>query len=138
MCALDFHRERDLREGRLVFAWVANGLALLLVVAAYRHLFRERRRRAQKGRHELMVSRMAGLAMGAMLLGLQAIVQPEARHMLVEEQKEKSVDGQDGAVPLGGRMFHEQLRRVRNGEEVEGVTVRMDGPEPREGETIDS
>ena len=113
----------------MVLAFVVNGFALLLVVAACRHLFRERRRRAQKGRGELMVSRMAGLAMGAMLLGLQAIVQPEARHMLVEEQKENSVDDQDGAEPLGGREFHEQLRRVRRGEEVDEVTVRVGAPQ---------
>jgi hypothetical protein len=113
----------------MVFALLANGLALLLVVAACRHFLLERRRRAQKNRGELMVSRMAGLAMGAMLLGLQAIVQPEARHMLVEEQKEKSVDDQDGgAEPLGGREFHHQLSRVRSGEEVEELTVRVDEP----------
>jgi hypothetical protein len=122
----------------MVFAFVANGLALLLVVAACRHLFRERKRRAQKGRGELMVSRMAGLAMGAMLLGFQAIVQPEARHMLVEEQKEDSVDDRnDGGEPLGGRMFHEQLRRIRRGEEVQGVTVRVEGLEAEENEGAD-
>jgi hypothetical protein len=114
----------------MVFAFVVNGFTLLLVVAGCRHLFRERRRRAQKGRGELMVSRMAGLATGAMLLGLQAIVQPEARHMLVEEQKENSVDDTDGgAEPLGGREFHDQLHRVRHGEEVSEVTVRVDAPD---------
>ena len=110
----------------MFLAIVAKGLALLLVVAACRHFVRERRRRAQKNRGELMVSRMAGLAMGAMLLGVQAILQPEARHMLVEEQKEDSVDDEEAGEPLGGRAFHDQLRRVRHGEEVEELTVRLD------------
>jgi hypothetical protein len=45
--------------------------------------------------------------------------------MIVEEMKETSVDDENGE-PLGGRLFQEQLRRIRGGEDVEEVTVRME------------
>ena len=58
-----------------------------------------------------------------MFLGFQAIVQPEVRHRIVEEQKEESTDGDE---PPGGRLFHQQLRQIRDGEEPEELTVRID------------
>ena len=73
-----------------------------------------------------LLTTLAGLAMGAMFLGLQEIVQPQARHMIVEEMKEERVDD-DAAEPLGGRLFYEQMRRIQMGEEVEEVTVKMGG-----------
>jgi hypothetical protein len=104
----------------MVFAWAVNGCVVLFMVWAWMHM-RRQRRRARRKTGELVVSSLSGLAMGAMLLGLQEIVQPQARHMIVEEMKETSVDDE----PLGGRVFHEQLRRIRRGEEVEEVTVRV-------------
>ncbi|MGA8108244.1 MAG: hypothetical protein WB974_02345 [Acidobacteriaceae bacterium] len=71
---------------------------------------------------------MAGLALGAMLLGFQAIVQPGVRHAMVEEQKEESIDDGD-PEPLGGREFHEQLRKIRLGEDVDALMLRTNcGP----------
>jgi hypothetical protein len=66
--------------------------------------------------------------MGAMLLGFQEIVQPRVQHMIVEEMKEQSPDDEAGE-PSGGREFHEGLRRIRCGEEVEAVTVRLESRE---------
>lgn len=100
----------------MVFVWVVNVCVLGGVVWAGVQLARARKRRRQNGRRELVISSLSGLAMGAMLLGLQAIVQPEARHAIVEEQKEQSVDDENGE-PLGGRLLYEQLLRVRRGEE---------------------
>jgi hypothetical protein len=110
----------------MFLAWMANAWVLWFVVSAALYLVRERRKKKARLRmRDLVVSPLAGLAMGAMFLGLQEIVQPQARHMIVEEMKETSVDDENGE-PLGGRLFQEQLRRIRRGEDVEEVTVRME------------
>jgi hypothetical protein len=108
----------------MVFALLVNACALLFVVRAGVHLVRQRRKRRERPR-ELVVSPLSGLAMGAMFLGLQEIVQPQARHMIVEEMKEESLDDEDGE-PLGGRLFYEQMGRIRRGEDMEEITVRVD------------
>jgi hypothetical protein len=115
----------------MILAWIANGCVLLFVVWACVWLRRQRRRRrAQQQSRELLISPMAGLAMGAMLLGFQAIVQPQVRHAIVEMQEEKSWDDESGEEPPGGRAFHEALRGIRAGEEINALTVRTDSPGP--------
>ena len=107
----------------MVFALLVNACALLFVVRACTHLVRQRRRRIERPR-DLVVSTMAGLVMSAVFLGLKEIVQPQVRHMIVEEMKEESVDDEDGE-PRGGRLFYEQMRRIRRGEEVGEIAVRV-------------
>jgi len=108
----------------MVFACLVNGLVALFMWRACESMLRERRAR-KEWRGELRVSRLSGLAASAMMLGFQEIVQPQVRHMIVEELKEESVDDEEGE-PLGGRLFYEQMRRIRMGEEVEEVTVRVE------------
>ena len=108
----------------MLWALIVNGGVLLFLVQACVSI-RRQRRRARRKAGELMVSSLSGLAMGAMLLGFQEIVQPQVQHMIVEEMKETSVDDENGE-PMGGRAFQKQLRRIRMGEEVEGVMVRLD------------
>lgn len=110
----------------MVFAWIVNGCVVGFLLWASARLLRERRRRTRKPAKDLVISPLSGLAMGAMLLGFQAIVQPEVRHRIVEEQKEESVDDASGAEPPGGRLLHGQLRRIRRGDEMGAVTVRVD------------
>jgi hypothetical protein len=109
----------------MVFAWIVNAGVVIFVAWAAASMSRQRRPRAQRKTGELVVSPLAGLAMGAMLLGFQEIVQPQVQHMIVEEMKEQSLDDEAGE-PLGGREFHAQLRRIRRGEKVERVTVRLE------------
>jgi hypothetical protein len=120
----------------MVLAWIANGCLVIFLIGACVHLPRQRRRRARRPAKELMISPLSGLAMGAMLLGLQAIVQPDARHAIVEEQKEDSIDDESGMEPPGGRLFHEQLRRIRCGDEVEEVTFSLKS-DPASADRID-
>jgi hypothetical protein len=115
----------------MVFAWLVNACALLFLVRASIYLVRQRRKKRERPR-ELVVSSRAGMAMGAMFLGLEEIVRPQARHMIVEEMKEESVDDEDGE-PIGGRLFHDQMRRIRRGEEVEGIAVRVDAEQVHGG-----
>lgn len=109
----------------MVLAWVANCFVVLFIVWAAVHMLLERRR-GRKSRRELVISPMSGLVMGAMLLGLQAIVQPQARHAIIEEQKEEGLENEGGEEPPGGRLFHLQLQQIRRGEDVEALTARVD------------
>jgi hypothetical protein len=109
----------------MLLAWIANAGALWFVVSAVLSMVRQRRkRRMLRQTRDLVVSPLAGLAMGAMFLGFQEILQPQVRHMIVEELKEEKLDD-EAAEPLGGRLFHEQIRRIRMGEEVAEVTVKL-------------
>jgi hypothetical protein len=112
----------------MLWAWIVNAGVLLFLVRACVSI-RRQHSKARRKTGELMVSSLSGLAMGAMLLGFQEIVQPQVQHMIVEEMKETSVDDENGE-PMGGRAFQEQLRRIRMGEEGEHLTVRM---EPESG-----
>lgn len=119
----------------MIFAWMVNACAIGFLLGGGWWMMRQRRRRARKPAKDLVISPMAGMAMGAMLLGVQAILQPQARHAIAEEQEEKSVDDANGEEPPGGRLFHEQLRRIRHGEEVAEVTVRLEKPAHRQEAT---
>jgi len=101
-----------------------SGIVLSLVSAAA-HMARRRRIRREHPR-DLVVSTRAGLALGAMFLGFQQIVQPEVRHVIAEQEKEETEDQGNGEEePTGGRLFHRQLRQIRRGEEVEELTIRL-------------
>jgi hypothetical protein len=115
----------------MIVVLLVNALVAWFVVQAVRSLIRENRKRAERTQkqEELVVSPRSGLAMGAMFLGLQAIVQPDARHAIVEILEEKSLDDGSGEEPPGGRAFHAGLRRIRRGEEVDVLTVALDGRE---------
>jgi hypothetical protein len=111
----------------MILAWIVNAGALWFVVWAALSIVRQRRRRkAQHKARELVISPMAGLAFGAMALNFQAIYQPQIRHAIVEMQKEEDGDDESGGEPPGGRLFHQQLRRIRAGDEVEELAVRVD------------
>ena len=114
----------------MIVALLVNAAVVGFVVRAARSMIRERRKQAERSRNqeELVVSPRSGLAMGAMFLGLQAIVNPEARHAIVEILEEQSLDDGSGEGPPGGRAFHEGLRRIRRGEEVAELTVALDAP----------
>lgn len=109
----------------MLLAILVNGCVFVsLIWAAVRML---RQRRESRGHpRELIISTRAGLAMGAMMLGMQAIVQPQVRHVIAEQQKEDAPDDDSGEPPPGGRLFHQQLRRIRRGEEVDGLILRID------------
>lgn len=86
--------------------------------------FRRHKRRGMPARNkrELAVSRMSGLAMGAMLLGLQAVVSPESRPAIVEHQREDETENK----LRGGSVLRRQLRQIRKGEDSDALTVRLD------------
>jgi len=111
----------------MILAWIANGFALMFVVWACIWLRRQNsRRKARTQSRELIISSMAGLTMSAMFLGFQAIVQPHVRHAIVEMQEEKNWGERSDEEQIGGRAFNEGLQRIRTGENVDSLTVRID------------
>jgi len=109
----------------MVLAWIANLGVMWFLVSAVFHMANQRRRRRElRKTRDLVISPLAGLAMGAMFLGFQEIVQPQIRHMIVEELKEEQVED-ESAEPLGGRLFYKQIRKIRMGEDVDEVTVKI-------------
>jgi hypothetical protein len=113
----------------MLFAILAHLGIVVSLVSAARHMAR-RRRIAREHPRDLVISSRAGLALGAMFLGFQQIVQPEVRHVIAELEKEDMDDEGNGEEePPGGRHFHQQLRRIRRGEEVEELIVRLDQAE---------
>ena len=100
------------------------------LVSAATHMAR-RRRMARRNPRGLVVSTRAGLALGAMFLGFQQIVQPQVRHMIAEQEKEDQDDDAKGEdEPPGGRLFHQQLRKIRHGEEIDGLAVSVETSGP--------
>jgi hypothetical protein len=110
----------------MFLAILVNGCVFVSLIWAAVRMLRQRRESRCHPR-ELIISTRAGLAMGAMMLGMQAIVQPQVRHVIVEQQKEDAPDDDSGEPPPGGRLFHQQLRRIRSGEEVDALILRVDG-----------
>lgn len=111
----------------MVLARVLTGFFAFVVAlaAVYTLNAKSRVRRAQRTTRELVISPLSGLVLGALLTGFQAVLQPENRHRVVEEQKEESPDDQSGNEPPGGRLFVQQLRQIREGAEVEELLVRL-------------
>ena len=110
----------------MFLAILVNGCVFVSLIWAAVRMMRQRRESRRHPR-DLIISTRAGLAMGAMMLGMQAIVQPQVRHAIVEQQKEDAPDDDSGEPPPGGRLFHQQLRRIRSGEEVDALILRVDG-----------
>ena len=112
----------------MVLACLVNIFAALLLVCAAAYMLRliSTRRKARQATRELVISPMSGLVMGAMLLGFQAIVQPQVRYRMTEEQKEEALEDEGGHEPPGGMHFHLQLQQIRKGEHVGDLTVKVD------------
>jgi hypothetical protein len=111
----------------MVLAWLVNGFFALLVLSAAAYILHRRRgRKARKATRELVVSPLSGLVVGAVLLGFQAIFQPQVRHMIAEEQNEQALEDENGLELPGGALFHRQLWQIRRGEDTSDLTVHMD------------
>jgi hypothetical protein len=111
----------------MVLARILTGFLAFIVGLAAVNILRGRRRvrKAQRNTRELVISPLSGLVLGALLTGFQAILQPENRHRVVEEQRKESPDNHSGNEPPGGRLFAQQLQQIRQGADVEELVVRL-------------
>lgn len=110
----------------MLFACLINAFLFLFIAwtAVYMLLYK-RRRRLQRNTRQLLISPISGLVMSTMLLGIQAILQPEVRYRITEERKEVAFEDENGKEPPGGKLFHHQLQRIREGEFSENLTVKL-------------
>ena len=111
----------------MVVSWLFHGCLALLVIFAAALLLRYcRGRRVRKAKRELRVSRLSGIALGAVLLGLQAIVQPESRHNITEQQKEQDTEDGNDVEVRGDAVLRQQLRGIRDGQDESRLRVQSD------------
>jgi len=106
----------------LLYALGVLASTIAFVVQACVWMWRQRRRRLAR---DLVISPRSGLAMGALFLGLQAILNPDTEYVIAEQIKERADEDESGAEPLGGRFFHQQLRRIRRGMDVQQLVVQI-------------
>lgn len=106
----------------LLFALGVLAGTVVFVVYVCAGILRQKRRSRIR---DLAISPLSGLALGAAFLGLQAILNPETRYVVAEQLKEQTEEYESGAEPPGGRQFHEQLRDIRAGSDVEMLIVQV-------------
>lgn len=100
-------------------------LPLLLLVLCIFHYRRMRWRRNVR-RHR----RNAGFFPTYALLGtsfqmLQLMTEPRADHVLAEIEKDDADEDEEGGEEDPDRFLHHQLKRIRRGESVDKLTVRV-------------
>jgi hypothetical protein len=95
-------------------------LFALLVLATLG--FRARRKASSTSKRRRF--RFTGVAVGNALQILHVYVDPRVRHVIVQRLDEQAEDdGDDGPDP--GKHLERQLRRIRRGEQIERLTIRM-------------
>jgi hypothetical protein len=95
-------------------------LAILLFLSTLG--FWARSKLSSKGKQRRF--RYTGAAVGNALQILHVYVDPRVRHVIVQRLEEQAEDdGDDCADP--GKQLERQLRRIRRGEQVDRLTIRM-------------
>jgi len=95
-------------------------LAILLVVATLG--FRARRKVSS---HSKRLLRFTGVAVGNALQILHVYVDPRVRHVIVHRLEEQAEDDGEDDCADPGKHLERQLRRIRRGEQVDRLTIRM-------------
>jgi hypothetical protein len=99
----------------------------ILAILAYSYLFRSPRRRNQNpGKRRSRLSAPAG-GIGPALLGLSLFYRPRLQHAIEAQQRQvEDVDEDDNGDPdTPMRHLHRQLRRIRRGEPIDKLVVRL-------------
>src|ERR1700722_5658555 len=102
--------------------YVFNALVILLFCSVfYSRRFRWRRRR-RRGKRDLGFFPTHAAA-GNALQTLQAIAQPRVEYVLDEKFEDEADDDDQAGPPDPMNPLKRQLRRIRNGEKIERLTV---------------
>lgn len=64
-------------------------------------------------------------ALGMMLLFMQVFTRPSLQHVLQEKQEEDADEDDEGDPESSENHLHRQLKRIRRGEQVEKLVLRM-------------
>jgi hypothetical protein len=116
-----------------LFAWImlAGFVSFMAVVVVFGYYCFTRvllRRRRRAGRHRSRLS-VHGLALGLAFMQLvRMFYQPDVAYQL-EAKQDEDADEDDSGDPLTPearlRHFHRQLRRIRRGEVIDRLVLRM-------------
>ena len=102
-------------------------LAIVLILMHYvlrRVMFRRRKRRGLGG----LGFYPSAFALGMAFQFMQILTRPSVAHELAEKQKEEGEEDGDGAPETSEgklRFFHRQLRRIRRGDPVDRLVLRI-------------
>jgi hypothetical protein len=100
-------------------------LALLIVVTVPRLLLRRKLHQNSASKRQLRRFRFTGAVIGNALQTVHVFVDPGVRYVIAEKLEEATEDdgGDDSADPA--IHLERQLRRIRRGEQIERLTIRM-------------
>jgi hypothetical protein len=96
-------------------------LFVLLVLATLG--FRARRKASSTSKRRRF--RFTGVAVGNALQILHVYVDPRVRHVIVQRLDEQAEDDGEDDGPDPGKHLERQLRRIRRGEQIDRLTIRM-------------
>jgi hypothetical protein len=115
-----------------IYAWCIYALCIpfvligmILVHYALRRVSLRRRQRRGKRRLGFYPS---AFALGMALQFMQVFTRPSVAHVLEQKQKQEADEDDDGdPETAAGRLkhFHRQLRRIRRGEAIDRLVLRM-------------
>ncbi|HTV06276.1 MAG TPA: hypothetical protein VME86_12980 [Acidobacteriaceae bacterium] len=86
-------------------------------------LLRARRKRTNPNRKKRR--RLAGAFLGNALMPLHAIIHPHTKHAVVQMLDEQTDGDQDTDPADPAQHFERQLKRIRNGEDLDQITTRL-------------
>jgi hypothetical protein len=96
-------------------------LAVLLVLAGLG--FRARRKVSPHSKRRRL--RFTGVAVGNALQILHVYVDPRVRYVIVQRLEEQAEDDGEDDCADPGKHLERQLRRIRRGEPIDRLTIRM-------------
>lgn len=104
-------------------------LAILIMVAVLRLLLRRKLHQSSASKRKRGRFRFTGAAIGNALQTVHVFVDPGIRYVIAEQLEEPTED--DGEDDSADPAMHleRQLRRIRRGEQIERLTIRMKSQE---------
>jgi hypothetical protein len=104
-------------------AGVLRAICLFVVLVLAILGFRARRKVSSTSKRRRF--RFTGVAVGNALQILHVYVDPRVRHVIVQRLDEQAEDDGEDDCPDPGKHVERQLRRIRRGEQIERLTIRM-------------
>jgi hypothetical protein len=100
-------------------------LATLLVLALLRLYLKRKFARNHPHQRKRRRFRFTGAAIGNALQALHVLVNPGVRHVITETLEEPSPDDSEEDPADPAIHFERQLRRIRRGQPIDRLTIRM-------------
>lgn len=105
-------------------AFILRSLVLVLLVGLFVFL-RVLGKRADPNQKKRSAFRVVGGLVGNALMPLHAFVHPHTKHLIVEQLKEHAEDDRDADPTDPEVHLNRQLKRIRDGEEIDRLTTLL-------------